>query len=88
MSALLSLANASPLKLAYLAARDLMAAREGAGFRFIVTLNSGRIFDVIPLETDSLTYPKDGMRYWPCLHGENVLILRHAAIASIEVYEC
>ena len=62
--------------------------KNGNGFRFVVTMNSGKEWDVIPLPGDNLYYPQTGIQYWQVEHGDNVLLLRHAEIAAIEVYEC
>lgn len=78
--------NTSPLRMAYEAARDILEGRDGAGFRFIVTLNNGKTWDVIPCSDDDLSYPKP-LLFWQCEHGDNLLIIRHQEIAAIEVYE-
>jgi hypothetical protein len=86
--------NQTPLAAAYQVANEILASRDGAGFRFIVTMNGGKAYDVTPLPDDSLVYPEVDVfgnetecAFWKCEHGDNFLVLRHSEIASIEVYE-
>lgn len=78
----------SPLRFAYKKAHEIMESRDGAGFRFIITMNSGKTFDVTTAPDDDLHFPEDSIPYWECELGENPFVIRHSEIAAIEVYEC
>lgn len=78
----------SPISIAYATGNAIMAARDGAGFRLLVTMRTGAKFDVVPTETDALNPEHaEHLWFWTVDHDGAALVLKHSEIESIEVIE-